>query len=202
MLCQLMCAFLSQGKCIPLSLTGSSVLELELSDTDDCFHTSGANGFTWSLERMMLYADVLQVDPSVNNSFSQHLLSGESLPTPFMGCFNFQTSLASSNAYAIIPIQRGFSRLVAIYFSFVVNGFPPCSWFQSPLNGNISDTYNDNYQVSIQFGAEKIPTYDTMGVCANVLQIARNTGSARRQRLHVADLSLLSSFPLHTRLFT
>ena len=63
MLCQLMCNFLSQGKCIPLSLTGSLVLEFELGDSDDCFDTTTTNsGFFWSLQLMMLYADVLRVD--------------------------------------------------------------------------------------------------------------------------------------------
>jgi len=173
MLCQLLCSFFSQGKCIPLSLTGALTLELELGDSDDCFDTTNTKGFIWSLERMMLYADVLQVDPSVNNSFSQHLLSGKSLPIPFTGIFSFQTSLASTNAYATVPIQRGFSRLVAIYFNFVVNGFSPVSWFQSPLNGVISDVDNDNYQVSIQFGAEKIPTFDTMGVCESFYRLRK-----------------------------
>ena len=37
MMCQLMCNFLSQGKCILLLLIGSLVLELELGDSDDCF---------------------------------------------------------------------------------------------------------------------------------------------------------------------
>jgi hypothetical protein len=143
MLCQLLCSFFSQGKRVPLSLVGSVVLELELGDSDDCFDTTAAKGFSWSLERMMLYCDVIQVDPSVNNSFSQHLLSGKSLPIPFTGIFSFQTSLANANAFATIPIQRGFSRLIAIYFTFVVDGYPACSYFKAPLNGAVSDTDND-----------------------------------------------------------
>jgi len=146
---------------------------LELGDSDDCFDTSAASRFSWALECMMLYADVIQVDPSVNNSFIQHLLSGKSLPIPFMGCFSFQTSLASSNAYATVPIQRGFSRLVAIYFTFVVEGAPPCSFFQAPLNGTVPDTEVDNYQVSIQFGAEKLPTFDTIGVCESFYRLRK-----------------------------
>jgi hypothetical protein len=143
-------------------LTGSLVLELELGDLMDAFTIEPNKVYGWTLERMMLYCDIIQVDPSVNNSFSQHLLSGKSLPIPFMGCFSFQTS---SNSFGTIPIQRGFSRLVAIYFNFVIDGYPPCSWFQAPLAGAVSDTDADTYQVSIQFGAEKLPTFDTMGVC-------------------------------------
>jgi hypothetical protein len=45
MLCQLLCSFFSQGKCIPLSLVGSVVLELELCDSDDCFDTATYRGF-------------------------------------------------------------------------------------------------------------------------------------------------------------
>ena len=150
---------------IPLSLAGSIVVELELGDTMDAFVVAPNKVFSWVLERVMLYCDVVQVDPSVNNSFSHHLLSGKSLPIPFTGIFSFQTSLANANAFATIPIQRGFSRLIAIYFTFVVDGYPACSYFKAPLNGAVSDTDNDMYQVSIQFGAEKLPTFDTMGVC-------------------------------------
>ena len=49
-MCQLMLSFLSQGKCIPLSLIGSLVLELEIGDSDDCFNTITNKGFSWALE--------------------------------------------------------------------------------------------------------------------------------------------------------
>ena len=45
-------SFLPQGKCIPLSLVGSLVLELELGEADDCFLTTTNRGFSWSLERI------------------------------------------------------------------------------------------------------------------------------------------------------
>jgi hypothetical protein len=112
MMAQILCSFFSQGRAIPLSLVQSVTLELELGDVMDAFTIEPNKVYGWTLERMMLYCDIIQVDPSVNNSFSQHLLSGKSLPIPFTGCFSFQTSLASSNSFATIPIQRGFSRLV------------------------------------------------------------------------------------------
>ena len=184
-----MCNFLSQGKCIPLSLTGSLVLEFELGDADDCFDTTTNGGFSWSLERMMLYADVLQVDPSVNNSFSQHLLSGKSLPVPLIGCFSFMTSLASSNAYATIPVQRGFSRFVSTYFTFVVNGAPPNSWFQSPLDGEVSNTDTYNYQVFFFRLVQKIAHVGYDGHVRIFLPSPENTTPAGRKRRDEPDLS-------------
>ena len=61
--------------------------------------------------------------------------------------------------------SREVLRLVSICFTFVVADTPQVCWFQAPLEGNVFSTDNDNYQVSIQFGSEKLPTFDTMGVC-------------------------------------
>ena len=54
-----------------------------------------------------------------------------------------------------------------------MNDAPPNSWFQAPLAGDVFNTDNDNYQVSIQFGSEKLPTFDTIGVCESLYRLRK-----------------------------
>ena len=72
---QILCPFFSQGKMLPLSLLGSCVLELELGGYDDCFKTATNITNLWEIVRPMVLADLITVDPSLTNSFAQHLLS-------------------------------------------------------------------------------------------------------------------------------
>ena len=79
-LCQILCPFFSQGKMLPPSLLGSWVLEIELGGYDDCFTTGSNITNQWEIQRPVIFADVITVDPSLTNSFAQHLLGGKELP--------------------------------------------------------------------------------------------------------------------------
>ncbi len=112
-----MSSFLSQGKFIPLSMV-PLVLELELDDSDQSFE---GNGNQWVVTRPRLIADVLTLDNALQNSCAKHILDGRSLPSSMHGLYSLQATVTSSSQFSL-PINRGFSRLSTIYFSFIRDG--------------------------------------------------------------------------------
>ena len=125
---------------LPLSLLGSMVLEIEIGGYDDCFTTGTNITNLWAIQRPVIFADVITVDPSLTNSFASHLLSGKELPITFDGFFSSITSVATvdsssgASSAVTIPIYRGFSRIKAIHVSFLptaclsIRGSRALSW--------------------------------------------------------------------------
>jgi hypothetical protein len=148
---------------IPLSLLGSLIVEFELDDYDHCFTTGSGILNNWEIQRPVILCDVIQVDPSLSNSFAQHLLSGKELPISYQNFFSFVTTVDPSS-YVTVPIYRGFSRLAAIYISFVQNGVPYNTNFICPLNDAPSTTANDLFRIYIQQGSTRNPLYATESI--------------------------------------
>ena len=160
MLTQLLCPFFSQGKFLPLSLSGPVTLELELGDFQDCFITqSGVAPVTWSILQPEILCDTLSVDPSLSNSYASSLLSGKSLPISYHNFFSFQSTIANHDAVSI-PCQRGFSRLVCLYFTLTRADQQFNTFFYAPMEANDPTTDNDTFRWSTQLGGDKQPTYD------------------------------------------
>ena len=133
MLCHILCPFLSQGKMITLSLLGSLILELELDDPDHCF-TTGTWSNVWELQRPVILCDFIPVDPSLSNSFAQHLLAGKELPISYDNFFSFDTTIDPAN-YVTVPIYRGFSRSKTVYISFAQTGGAYNNYCVAPTSG-------------------------------------------------------------------
>jgi len=143
---------------------GAITVELELGDFHDCFaeevvHTD----VFWTMIQPEILCDTLTVDPSLANSYASSLLSGKSLPISYHSLFSFQSTIASTNAVSI-PIQRGFSRLVALYFSFTRAGQHFNTFFYAPIEGNEPTTASDTFHWSTQLGGDKQPVYDCRSI--------------------------------------
>jgi len=79
-------------------------------------------------------------------------------------------TLTDTNAFSL-PIQRGLSRLSAIYLTFYQNGSPYVTTFDSPYPeaavGNAArdaNRTNDRFQFSVQLGGDLKPVYQTDSV--------------------------------------
>ena len=161
MLTPLLCPFFSQGKLLPLGLMGAITVELELGDFQDCFNVDET--VTWQMIQPEILCDTITVDPSLSNSYASSLLSGKSLPISYHNLFSFQATIANVNAVSI-PIQRGFSRLTTLYFSFTRADQQHVSFFYAPIEGNEPTTDNDTFRWSTQIGGDKQPVYDCRSI--------------------------------------
>ena len=89
--------------------------------------------------------------------------------------FSFQSTIANQTAVSI-PIQRGFSRLVCLYFSLTRNDQQFNSCFYAPIEAADPTVANDTFRWSTQLGGDKQPTYDCLSIseCFYRLRKAQN----------------------------
>jgi hypothetical protein len=140
-------------------------LELELNGDDNaCF---AGTGNSWVITRPTLLASILQVDPAVTNGLASYLSSGKHLSIVCPETtWNTKVAITSTGVFQI-PIQRAFSTLSCIQFSFWSGkaGTKEVSCFQHPLYGAVPDTTNDDFSWSVSVGSTRWPTQDCVG-CA------------------------------------
>jgi hypothetical protein len=112
----------------------------------------------------LILADSVQFDPALSSSYAKHLLEGKTLPIRYHNFFSFQATLTDTNAFSL-PIQRGFSRLSAIYVTLYQNGTSFVTDFSSPYpNNGFPDRTNDTFRFSLQLGGDLKPVYQTDSV--------------------------------------
>ena len=156
--CQLLSPFLNQGKFIPLNMI-PAVLELEVGEADYAF---SGTGNTWQIFRPRLLADVLSVENSLQNSYAKLMLDGRSLPIPMHGIYSIKSAI-TNHTYFSLPINRGFTRLSTIYFSFIDDGTQKEAVYypNASLAGNaLSDTSVDTFEWWVTIGAERYPQFN------------------------------------------
>ena len=169
-LSQLLLPIFSAMKLLPLSLLGSIVLELELDNADACFSVTGDYAVSWEIVQPLILVDSLQIDPAFSSSYAKHFLSGKSLPISYHNLFSMSATLTDTNAFSL-PIQRGFSRLSAIYVTFYQPGGPYVTTFNSPYPPYVqqdgttdANRRNDTFNFTIQLGGDLKPVYQTDSV--------------------------------------
>ena len=117
-LSQILAPFLtSSGRLIPVALAGGVVIELELDTYEMCFSIEDGHQIQWETVQPMILVDTVRIDPALSSSYARHLLEGKSLPISYHNFFSMQATLTDKNSFSL-PIQRGFSRLSAIYLTF------------------------------------------------------------------------------------
>jgi hypothetical protein len=139
-------------------------LELELNGDDNaCF---AGTGNSWVITRPTLLASILQVDPAVTNGLSSYLSSGKHLSIVCPETtWNTKAAITSTGVFQI-PIQRGFSTLSCLQFSFWSGkaGTKEVTCFQHPLYGAVPDTTNDDFSYHVSVGSSRWPAQDVVGV--------------------------------------
>ena len=114
-------------------------------------------------------ADVLTLDNALHNSYAKHILDGRSLPFMMHGLYSLKATITSPGQFTL-PINRGFSRLSTVYFSFIDEGkettefFHPMFRYNTPgdnTTGLVANTTaNDDLSWNIQCGSDRYPQFD------------------------------------------
>ena len=152
----LLSTFLSQGRWIPLSMV-PVVLELELDDAASAFDGTANN---WTVTRSALLAAVCSVDQALMNSFSKHVLDGKSIPYSFHDLYSLNASIADQTQFSL-AINRGFTRLNTVYFSFIRTGEKESTFFYHPLEGAEAPTDAiDIMKYNCTLGGDRYPQFD------------------------------------------
>ena len=146
--------------------------QLELGELDDCFDGSGNQ---WEISRPRLVADVLQIDQSLMNSYSSHVLQGRSLPLFLTGLYSLKSAVPTGSSLYSFPVARGFTRLSTVYLSFWDGTGKYVNSFYSPLTGKTNTTENDDFEYHLTVGSERYPQFsiDSHQECFYRLRLAR-----------------------------
>ena len=175
---QLMSSLLSQGKMLPLAHLPLTI-ELELDDSMAAFTGTTAAEIGWTITRPRLVADVCELDQTLHNSYSSHILSGKSLPFQMHGLYSITASVPSGSSLYSLPIARGFSRLSTIYVTFYDGAAGAnTKWVNRFICPNVAGESNtevtDALSWNVTIGSERWPQFDCTSVqeCAYRLRLA------------------------------
>jgi len=116
----------NQSKYLPL-MWGGFVLEFELVGTStdpiisppagvaDSDYTNANTSTAWEILDVRLIGDQVNLDSALQNSYSEHVLSGKTLPISYNTFITMQQAV--SGTYITVNISRAVSRLKTFYFS-------------------------------------------------------------------------------------
>jgi hypothetical protein len=102
------------GKWLPMWICGSAgiTIELELDSADASFLTVANSSTNYALTQCKLLVDTYQVDSSLMEAYTRHVLSGKPLLVPYST--KVCTSISTTTDRAEISVARAFSRVKSV----------------------------------------------------------------------------------------
>ena len=118
---------LNQDKFLPIRYCPITI-ELELVNqlTDPVIQANSNSQVTayknnistsWLIQNVMIKADVVTIDNSLDNEYAQHLLEGKSLPISYSTYVSQLLTISSNNNFTA-NITRSFTRLKSVFSTF------------------------------------------------------------------------------------
>jgi hypothetical protein len=164
----------------------------------------------WSIQNVMLKADVVTLDNALDNEYAQHLLEGKSLPISYNTYVSQLLSLQTSSGNFSANITRSFTRLKSVFATFMqstkvanTNQTPGTyssdfrkEWnmFYHPMiqntvsNGFVRYTPENELELQIQVGSKLFPEYPCKTVKEAFYQLRKCLG-IHNSTWHSIDIS-------------
>ena len=167
-----MLGILAQEKLIPLRYSPLQV-ELELvSSASGCMFVGVQNGLTCTgdliISDTQCKMELLTLDPSLQNQYASHLLSGKSLPISFSS-FNHSNQATSGDKDFSAHINRALTRLKSVCITLYREGATAtlnpghreiCNDFYHPASSsNLENLEAGQHQVWLHIASKKVPGY-------------------------------------------
>jgi len=182
-----LCGLFNQSKYLPLKFVPIT-LEFELGDVHDAIVTpltyNSATGYNnvytttnttdkFQIQNCCLKADICTLDNSLNNSYTQHLLEGKSLPISY-STYISQQSAVVGKSFAV-QVVRAVSKLQRAFITFYDTSIGPPTPFYKPTitfhhpmySGPTSSSNYDpdkEIQLYLQLGSKLYPEYPCQSV--------------------------------------
>ena len=186
-----MLGILNQDKHIPLRYCPPQI-ELELvSDPAEAVYVgskTAANAgvynyvANWDINDIQCKVDLLTLDPSRQNEYASHLLSGKPLPLNFSTWNHSNQSTGNDNFSA--HVNRALTRLKGVFITLLhpnADGgqFKVCYNFFHPLSlkGYLGSNINGQHDVWIQVGSKLIPEYPVKSSKQAMYEFKKAVGS-------------------------
>ena len=190
----------SQPKYIPL-MYAPLTFEFEICNqaTDPIIHVATGGTFdagntseAWQIEDVRIIADICTLDSALQNSYSEHVLSGKSLPINYSSFITQYQTLTSSDT--TVNVTRAVSRLKSVFVNFdgahvpnthdgsvvhtTVNTFMGP---MAPVDGVYFDgpyDYRRELQWQLQIGSKMFPEYPCGSIAETFYQLKKALGIA------------------------
>ena len=125
----------------------------------------------WQIQDVRMVADVVTLDSGLQNSYAEHVLSGNSLPISYSTYVSILQSIAFPNVN--VSVTRSVSRLKTVFFNFdidhsivtlnqITSILKDWSSFQHPMDGGYNYGLEMEYQ--IQIGSKMFPEYPVRSI--------------------------------------
>ena len=145
-----MLGLFSQGKYLPIRYAPIQIeLELVSSGTDALIATGGAAGDKFQITDVQLKADLVTLDNSLDNEYSQHLLSGKTLPIHFSTFTCASQVITSLNT--TVNVSRALTRLKGVFVTMSTDsgGALEVDNFYHPMGGGYDHDKELEFEMQI-----------------------------------------------------
>ena len=176
----------NQEKLLPCRYM-SMQLELELVNQqgDACIDGSygtWAHGTNWSISDIQCKCDLLELDSSLSNEFTSHLLQGKSLPIN-LSTWNHTNQSTGSDKDFSTHINRALTRLKSVFITLKNDDtqlYKQCNDFYHPVanndaGGHILYSYGE-HQYQVQIGSKLVPEYPVTSLAESFSQLRKTVG--------------------------
>ena len=200
-----LCGLFNQTKYLPLRYMPIE-LELELADNDapiitdfNDVYTQDTTSTSWRIENCQLKCDILSLDNSLDNSYVNHLLGGNTLKIVYDTYISSIQTIASADCQ--INVSRSLTALRSVFVSLdkmFIGGrvrWHNKSWntFYSTLAGNRSEStyiYDANDEIKhlqLSIGSKLYPEYPIRSHAECFYNLRKSLG-VQADKLHSLDL--------------
>ena len=180
-----MLGLFNQEKLIPLRFCPLQ-LELELvnNGADAVFEGSykfDNYGSNWSISDIQCKCDVVELDSSLQNEYTSHLLSGKSLPINF-STWNHTNQSTGQDANFSNHINRALTRLKSVFITLKnddTQEYKTCNDFYHPIASSPSGNnlfIDDEHSYQIQIGSKLVPEYPVNSLSESFSQLKKTVG--------------------------
>ncbi len=206
---------LNQNKMLPVRYAPITI-ELELVDdvAEPIWSTFKANpgaadivaantSLKWSINNVQVKVDVCTLDNALDNSYSQHLLSGKSLPISY-NTFVSQIQTIAGQSNPLVNVSRALTRLKSVFVTLhkdhtgaraTLIGRKAWNDFFSPMSPNNTDgtlthDQNGDFEFQLQVGSKLFPEYPVRSHNEAFYQLKKTLG-VQASAVHNFDITAL-----------
>ena len=185
-------AVISQGVSIPDPAGGATPVVLGGTNSSQ----------SWKMNNIQLKCDLCTLDNALDNEYSQHLLSGKSLPISYSTYVSQLAAIGQSNQNISLTITRAFTRLKSAFITFTntsntgAQGGPTnplkleYNNFYHPMANVANRAYDSNneMELQLQIGSKLYPEYPCRSLQEAFYQLRKCMG-LHSSTWHSMDIS-------------
>ena len=150
-------------------------------------YTDADTSITWQLQDVRIVCDLVTLDSALQNSYAEHVLSGEALPINY-GSYVSQFQTITGGDFAV-SVTRGVSRLKSVFLTFdgdhatqnstnklLHNHF---NTFAGPMAADFTTgtyDYSKELQWQLQIGSKMFPEYPCRSLAETFYQLKKALG--------------------------